>query len=112
MDVMSLMSCVTSNFPPAIVSIGLPEERGETHLAISSSALGVDHPLGDALAVEVGELVDQVEVLEQQRAHRPNALEVMGVGHGGSIRGGVRGLLIVPEGRSSGILGAHSGGLE
>jgi hypothetical protein len=30
----------------------------------------MDHSLGDALSVELGEFVDKVEVLEEQRASR------------------------------------------
>ena len=37
-----------------------------TYLSISSGALRMNHALGDAFSVEVGEQVDHVEVLEQQ----------------------------------------------
>jgi hypothetical protein len=40
---------------------------------IGAGALGVHHALGNALAVEVLQLFDQVEVLEQQRAARTGA---------------------------------------
>lgn len=80
-----------------------------TYLAVRASTLGVDDTLGDALPVKVGELVDQVEVLEQQGAHVPDALPGSGVGHRSTIGGGVRGLLIVPEGGGRGILGTHTG---
>lgn len=41
---------------------------GNLKLSISTGTLGVDNALWDTLAVEMGELVDQVEVLEKERA--------------------------------------------
>ena len=39
---------------------------GDGERAVGARALGVDDALRDALAVEVRELLDQVEILEQQ----------------------------------------------
>uniref|UniRef100_A0A182JAW5 Uncharacterized protein n=1 Tax=Anopheles atroparvus TaxID=41427 RepID=A0A182JAW5_ANOAO len=46
------------------------------HLEVAegAGALGVDHTLRNALAVEVGQLVDQVHVLQQDRAARAHRL--------------------------------------
>ena len=41
---------------------------GDLKVAVRARALGVHDALGDALAVEMRELVDQVKVLQQQRA--------------------------------------------
>ena len=37
-------------------------------VAVSTSSLGVDHSLGDSLSVELGKLVDQVDILEKDGA--------------------------------------------
>jgi hypothetical protein len=75
----------------------LGEERGagvarevarHGELAERARALGVDHSLRDALAVEVRQLLDQVEVFEQQRAARASGQRVLVVGDGHSVGGG------------------------
>jgi len=38
-----------------------------TKVSVCSGTLGVDDTLGDTFAVEVGNLVDEVEVLEKDR---------------------------------------------
>ncbi len=48
-------------------------------------ALGVDHPLGDALAVEVGVLFEQVHVADQQRPARAGGQAVLVVGDRGAV---------------------------
>ena len=48
-------------------------------VAVRGRATGVHHPLGDALVVEVGDLLAQVVVLEQGRAARPGLERVVGV---------------------------------
>ena len=51
--------------------LGLAERRHvvrDLKVAVRARALGVHDALGDALAVEMSELVDQVKVLQQQRA--------------------------------------------
>jgi hypothetical protein len=52
---------------------------------MSTAALGVDDTLRDALAVEVGEEVDQVEVLKQKRAILAGSLRLVRMGLRGSI---------------------------
>ena len=42
---------------------------------VGPSALGVHHALGDALAVLVGELLEQLVVLHQHRAARAGGME-------------------------------------
>jgi hypothetical protein len=48
-------------------------------LAIRSSSFGVHDSLWDTLAVKVGELVDQVKVLQQERSIPADALRGLGV---------------------------------
>ena len=50
--------------------------------------LGVDHTLGDALAVEVGVLLEQLPVLYQQRPAWPGRQRVLVVADGDAGRGG------------------------
>ena len=60
------------------------------HLKISEGPgpLGMDDPLRDALPVEVGELLDEDMVLEQQRSPRPHAETVQLVPHWGPVSRG------------------------
>lgn len=60
---------------------------------VSATALGVNDTLGDTLAVKVREQIDQVKVLEEQRAVLAHALGLVGVRHGHAIAGGVQGVL-------------------
>ena len=56
--------------------------------AVSAAALGVHAPLGDHFAVEVGEFLQEPDILEQHRATRPGSQDILVVGDGSS---GVRG---------------------
>ena len=47
--------------------------------AVGAGAAGVHHPLGDALVVEVHDLLAEVEVLQQGRAPRAGPQRVVGV---------------------------------
>jgi hypothetical protein len=58
----------------------------------------VDHTLGNPLTIEVGQQVDQVEVLEQERAILADSLELLGVRDRSTIGSRVHGLLRVLEG--------------
>ena len=51
--------------------------------AVRAEASGVDHPFGDALVVEMEDLLPEVEVLQQRRAAvtRPQRVLVVGDGH-------------------------------
>lgn len=60
---------------------------------VGTTALGVDYTLGNTLAVEVGEQIDQVEVLEEQRTVLADTLRLVGVRHGNAITGGVESVL-------------------
>lgn len=69
---------------------------GDLKLAISTSSLGMDHTLWDALTVEVSQEVDEVKVLKQQRAWlRAKALPRGRVLDRTAIGGGVDRLLVV-----------------
>src|SRR5690554_5462790 len=57
------------------------EILGEGEGAVGAPALGVDHPLGDALAVLMGELFKQLPILHQYRAARAGGEAVLVVGH-------------------------------
>ena len=61
--------------------------------------------------VKVGELVDQVKVLEQQRTHMSNMLPALGVVDGSAIGSGIGGLLVIPVGRKGLVVGAHCVGV-
>ena len=56
--------------------------------AVGARAAGVDDALGDALAVEAGQLLDEVLVLEQHRPAGAGRLGPLVVGHGGPGLGG------------------------
>ncbi len=65
---------------------------GDGKAAVGAGALGMDHALGSALAVEVLQLFDQVEVLQQQRAARAGAEGILVVGDRNTGSGGETGL--------------------
>src|SRR5690606_5197219 len=44
--------------------------------AVRAPSLGVHAPFGDDLAVEMGELLDQPDIVEQRRAARPGRLDI------------------------------------
>lgn len=46
-------------------------------MAMSTCTLGVNNSLGDSLSVELGKLVDQVEVLEEDGASRAGSHRVL-----------------------------------
>ena len=54
-------------------------------VAVSAVAAGVDDPLGDALVVEVEDLLPEVEVLQRRRAPGADAQGVLVVGDGGTL---------------------------
>ena len=62
-------------------------------VAMSATALSVHNALGNTFAIEVGEEVDQVEVLQEERSILTNALGLVWVRHGDAIAGGVGGFL-------------------
>lgn len=76
-------------------------------LSVSSSAFGMDNTLRDTFAIEMGEQVYHVKVLEQQRTHVSHALPRRGVLNGTAIGGGVRRLLVVLERRRLGLISVH-----
>lgn len=59
-----------------------------------SSYLGVDDTLGDALPVEVGEQVDEVVVLEEERSALADSLGLVRVWDGDTIGGRVDEVLV------------------
>ena len=61
---------------------------GDGEGAEGAPALGVDDALGDALAVLMGQLLQQVPVLHQHRAARASRQAVLVVDHRGAGRGG------------------------
>src|SRR4051812_48109811 len=64
---------------------------GAAARAVGAAADGVHDALGDALAVEAGELLDQVVVLQQDGAARTGGLRALVVGDGRARLGGERG---------------------
>ena len=56
--------------------------------AVRRRAAGVHDALGDALMVEVGDLLAEVEVLQQRRAADAGLERVVGVGQPQTLRGG------------------------
>ena len=80
-------------------------------LAISTGTLGVDNALWDTFAVKVGELVDQVEVLEKERAIWTTcSLVGLSMVNWGTVRCGIGGLLVVFEGGSGRLVRTHGCG--
>jgi hypothetical protein len=59
----------------------------DDELAICASTFGVNDALGDALAVEMGEEVDEVEILEQNWSVGSYALESFGAVDGCAVGG-------------------------
>lgn len=60
---------------------------------MSSTALGVDDALWNSLPVEVRKQVDQVEVLEQERAILANSLSLIGMGVWDTVAGAIESVL-------------------
>ena len=69
------------------------ERLGAFEGTVCTAALGVDDALGDTLSVEVGDEVDEVEVLEEERAVCTGTLCFVRVRDRNAIAGGVDGLL-------------------
>ena len=63
---------------------------------VRSGAAGVDDALGDALVVEVGDLLAEVVVLHKQRTARTCAQRVAGLTQASSLRGGKEFALLSP----------------
>ncbi len=80
---------------------------GNLELAIGTGSLGVDNTLGDSLPVEMGEKINQVEVLKQERTIGANSLPARRMMDGIAIGGSVHRLLIVPKGRCGLLVGNH-----
>lgn len=78
----------------------------DLQVPVSTCTLGVDDTLGNTFPVEVGEKVDVMEVLEQQRAIDACSLCTVRLVNGGSIGRGVQGVV----GRREDLLGRHDGG--
>ncbi len=79
-------------------------------IAVSAVAAGVDHPLGDALVVEVEDLFAEGLILDQKRAAGAGAQRVLVVGdrhpqRGGHGRRAVARRLVKFAGRASGRVG-------
>lgn len=62
-------------------------------VTVGATTLSVDNTLRNALAVEVGEQVDQVEVLQEQGTVLADSLRFVWVRHRGAIAGGVESIL-------------------
>src|SRR5258708_6562072 len=71
---------------------------GHLKLAVGTRTLGVDHALGDALAVEVCQQDNEVKVLQQQRAVGAHALRGLGVHDRATIGSGIDRSLVVAVG--------------
>ena len=56
--------------------------------AVGGGAARVHHPLRDALVVEVGDLLPEVEVLQQRRPPRPGLQRMVGVRQPHALRRG------------------------
>lgn len=56
---------------------------------MGAAALSMDDTLGNALAVEMREKVDQVEVLEEERAIVADTLRLIWMGRRRAVAGGV-----------------------
>ena len=88
-------------------SVSMSLGGSSTNLSISSSSLGMDDTLGDALAVKVGEQVDEVEVLEEQRTIGANALPGIGIADWCAVGRCVDGLLAVAVRRGRLLVVTH-----
>ena len=75
----------------ALEEVG-PGDVGERlvvlEVAVGAVAAGVDDPLGDALVVEVEDLLAEVEVFQERRAARADPERVLVVGDGDALLGG------------------------
>jgi len=60
---------------------------------VSSRSLGVYYTLGNTLSVKVRQEINQVEVLEEERAFGTCSLDGVRVGHGHAVGGSVDSLL-------------------
>ena len=60
---------------------------------MSTAALGVDDSLGNPFTVEMGEKVDEMEILEEKWPIGPYTLGLVWVGHWNAIAGSVKNLL-------------------
>ena len=69
------------------------EGLGALEGTMSTAAFGMDDSLGDAFTVEMGEEVDQVEVLKKQWAVGPDTLSLVWMGHWDAIAGCIEDLL-------------------
>jgi hypothetical protein len=67
----------------------------------------MDHSLGNALTIEMGEQINQVEILKQERAILANSLVRLRTLNGAAIGSSVDRLLVVLEGRCGLIVGHH-----
>jgi hypothetical protein len=84
---------------------------GNLKLAIGTGTLGVDNALWDALAVEVSELIDQVEVLEKERTiWTASSLVGLGMVNWGTVGCGIGRLLVVLEGGGGRLVRTHDCG--
>ena len=66
----------------AFALVYLRDVVGDGQRAVGARALGVHDALGDALAVQVRKLLDQVEILQQHRAARAGGERILIVGDG------------------------------
>ena len=73
--------------------------------AVRTGAPRVHHPLGDALVVEVGDLLAQVVVLQQRRSALPRLERVVGVAQAQALGGRQERTLLGHVGRSGVRLG-------
>ena len=69
---------------------------GHLEVAVGAGPLGVHDPLGDPLAVEVGELLEQVHVLDEHRPLGPGGHRVQVVVDRHPESGGAVFLLFLP----------------
>ena len=60
---------------------------------VSTATLGVDDPLGNPFTVEMGEKVDQMEILEEKWPISAYTLGLVWMGHRNAIAGSVKNLL-------------------
>ena len=83
----------TGVFSPFVNTAG-PADAGQRAVALEvpvrPEPAGVDDPLGDALVVEVEDLLAEVEVLQQRRPARPDPQRVLVVGDRHALLGGQR----------------------
>ncbi len=63
--------------------------------------------LGDTLTIEMGQQINQVEILEQERAILPDSLVCLWVLDRASIGSGVKWLLVVPKSTRRLIVQSH-----